>query len=554
MIDIVITVIIIVYCSIIISLLWGPSKNNKTARYLAYATLGTLLWTFSILATVVDFSHERVIYWSRFSFFFPILIAFSLSQFNSSFISPQVKEKIYGPITKTMIYFLMAMGAIFSFISFTPLIIADVINLHSTFGPLQPVYSYLILFAFLLINIDLTRGYFLSEQKTRTQFGYVLLGVAISSIIGIITNLFVPMITHLEIRYLGPLGVVFFLTFTAYAIIKKKLFDIKTFVTGLFSTLLILSLVANVLYSRTILEAFLKSVILILAGYSSYRLIAYVGQETEQNLQINKLNKQLEKDKEELVELDRMKDEFLQMATHELNTPITVIKGRLSMAIDESMCHLDDEQKKFLAPVLTDTLRLASLSKDILNVARINQHRLKINAEEGDLDALLSSIVSGFEIRAKEKGNSIGYIRLERELPKLILDQSKIGEVISNLISNANKFTENGKIAVTSKIKDDVVIVSVADTGINIDKEDQKRLFEKFYQAGRFDPDNPQEQQGSGLGLYISKNIIELHGGKIWLESKKGEGATFYFSLPLEYKEIKQHEKIHSNGNGLRVL
>lgn len=143
---------------------------------------------------------------------------------------------------------------------------------------------------------------------------------------------------------------------------------------------------------------------------------------------------------------------------------------------------------------------------------------------------------------------------MSKTLPKLTFDPSKISEVISNLINNANKFTEKGKIAVTSKLKDDEIVISVADTGIGISEEDQKHLFEKFFQAGRFDPNNPQEQQGSGLGLYISRNIIELHGGKMWLQSEKGKGSTFYFSLPLEYKEIKQSEMLHATEEKLRVL
>jgi len=274
----------------------------------------------------------------------------------------------------------------------------------------------------------------------------------------------------------------------------------------------------------------------------------------EKNKSLEKQAHQLERDKKELVELDRMKDEFLQMATHELNTPITAIQGRLDMAVRENMCKLNDEQKAFFQPILDQTVRLAHLSKDVLNVARIDQHRLVINPLETDIDPLVSQIVSSLEIKAKEKGNSIAYIPMSKSLPKLTIDQSKIGEVITNLINNANKFTENGKIAVTSKLKDDKVIISVADTGIGIDEKDQKHLFEKFYQAGRFDPNNPQEQQGSGLGLYISQNIVKLHGGEMWLESIKDKGSTFYFSLPLEYKEIKQTTMIHSDGSNLRVL
>ncbi|MEI6498616.1 MAG: HAMP domain-containing sensor histidine kinase, partial [bacterium] len=275
---------------------------------------------------------------------------------------------------------------------------------------------------------------------------------------------------------------------------------------------------------------------------------------SEKNHNLQKQAHELVKDKKELIELDRMKDEFLQMATHELNTPITAIQGRLDMAVRENMCELTEKQKAFFQPVLDETLRLGRLSRDVLNVARIDQHRLSINAVETDLEVLIKQIISGLEIKIKEKGNSIVYLSKSSSLPRVTVDQSKIGEVLTNLINNANKFTDKGRIAVSTELKKDQIVVAVADSGIGIEEKDKKHLFEKFYQAGRFASQNPQEQQGSGLGLYISKNLVSLHGGTMWHESTKGLGSIFYFSLPREYKEISQKEKIHSDGTGLRVL
>ena len=166
----------------------------------------------------------------------------------------------------------------------------------------------------------------------------------------------------------------------------------------------------------------LKLVLFIVLIFSSYLLVKSVRKEVIAMEKIEKLAHKLEDDKKKLVELDRMKDEFLQMATHELNTPITVIQGKLSMAIDENMCNLDEKQKEFLEPVLVDTKRLSNLSKDILDVARIDQHRLKINVAEADLDALIDSIVSDFKNEAKERGNSIEYIKSNEKLPRISFD------------------------------------------------------------------------------------------------------------------------------------
>jgi len=341
-----------------------------------------------------------------------------------------------------------------------------------------------------------------------------------------------------------------FIIILSYAILRHKLLDVKAAGAIFLTFILIIILIAN-LFSSSFLFKVLALGIMLIVGYFLLNSVQKEAEHAERN---EKLADKLEKDKKELVELDRMKDEFLQMATHELNTPITAIQGRLDMGIREGMAKLSDEQKAYFQPILNEVMRLAHLSKDVLNVARIDQHRLTLNPIETDIGGLISQIVSSFEIKAKEKENSVAYIPMSKSSLKLTIDQSKIGEVLTNLINNANKFTEKGKIAVTSKLKDNMMVISVADTGIGIDREDQKHLFEKFYQAGRFDSESPQEQQGSGLGLYISKNIINLHGGEMWLESEKGRGSTFYFSLPLEYKEVKQSTKLHSDGTNFRVL
>lgn len=418
---------------------------------------------------------------------------------------------------------------------------------------LYPIYF----FPHFLFSVWLLMGKYKKLSSTTEKHGIKLF------IIGLVTGLGMGYLTNSLSYYIfgnyyysqyGYYAVIVFVLMAGYAIIRHRLFSIRLILTEIGILIVTVSLFAQLLTLDNPSARLVNIIVLIFVVYGGLLLIKSVKDEVKRSEQIEKLNYRLEKDKKELLELDRMKDEFLQMATHELNTPITVIQGKLNMAIEEDMCHLDHKQKEFLEPVLNDTMRLADLSKDILNVARIDQNRLKLSVTESDLDSLIASIVSDFDIKAKEQGNSIAYIKLNKTIPKFIFDQTKIGEVISNLINNANKFTKNGKIAVTAKIKDDSVIVSVADTGVGIKKDEQDHLFQKFYQIGRFDPNNPQEQQGSGLGLFISKNIIELHGGRIWLESEEGRGSTFYFSLPLEYKESKEAERLHISPEKVRVL
>lgn len=439
---------------------------------------------------------------------------------------------------------LVAINLFFSYLMFTSnKMISSVTDYYNySTGFLFNIFTYYIVALFLGFLVYLIVEYVKSDQIFRKQLKLITIGMFFVVIISTIVGFILPAMGITKFNILDSPSSIFFVTLGAYSIMRHELLDIKSAAVEIIAYSLVV-LMFVVLFILDEAGIGLKTILFLIILYGSYVLIKNIQKEVLTSKHIEKLNLQLEKDKKELVELDRMKDEFLQMATHELNTPITVIQGKLNMAVVEDMCKLNNNQKSFFKTVLDDTTRLAHLSKDILDTSRIDQKRMPINRSETDLDALISNIVKNFDIKAKEQGDSIAYIQMSKALPKLSIDQSKIGEVITNLVSNAIKFTEKGKIAVTSKIKDDEVIISVSDTGVGIDPDGQKHLFEKFYQANRFNPDNPQEQQGTGLGLYISQNIINLHGGKMWLESAKDKGSTFYFSLPLEYKENETDEK-----------
>ena len=158
--------------------------------------------------------------------------------------------------------------------------------------------------------------------------------------------------------------------------------------------------------------------------------------------------------------------------------------------------------------------------------------------ESVNLKELISTIVSSLLEKAVEQGDNLFHTGTDK-LPPLKLDQTKISEVITNLLNNGIKFTKNGTVTIKTELKNDEVVVSIADSGIGIDEEDQKHLFQKFHQVDRFNPDQPREQQGTGLGLFISKNIVELHGGRMWLESAKNKGSTFFFALPINPRLAK---------------
>src|ERR687891_205432 len=225
------------------------------------------------------------------------------------------------------------------------------------------------------------------------------------------------------------------------------------------------------------------------------------------------------KEYEKLKEADKIKTEFINVAAHELRTPVQPILG-LSEVLRSKIN--DTEQLTYLDVINRNAKRLLQLANHILDVTKIESQSLKLTKETFDLQELVASIVDEYDEIIKKSNINIKLRYISNS------ERGRISEVISNLISNALKFTQEGSIITTSKIKDDenAIVVSVKDTGAGIDSEILPKLFTKFAS---------KSFAGTGLGLYISKSIVGEHGGKIWAQNNAdGNGATFYFSLPLK--------------------
>lgn len=247
--------------------------------------------------------------------------------------------------------------------------------------------------------------------------------------------------------------------------------------------------------------------------------------------EINRATKELRDVNERLMESDKAKDEFISMASHEIRTPIATLEGYLSMLNTQKL--RAQEANEVAKRSYEGVEKLSTLVKDLLDVSRIDQKRLKINKQPTRLERLIQRTVEGFELQAQDKGIYIKFEKPGKMLPEVKIDPDRIGEVLNNLIDNALKFTSKGGITISLTQRDREAVVAVADTGAGIPKDSVSHLFEKFYQAQTASSALSNEKGGTGLGLYITKTIIELHGGRIWVESQLRKGTTFYFALPL---------------------
>lgn len=248
-----------------------------------------------------------------------------------------------------------------------------------------------------------------------------------------------------------------------------------------------------------------------------------------------KTTEELTHTNERLRELDKLKNEFVSLASHELRTPMTAIKSYLWMALEGQGGPLNDQQKYYIDRAYKSADRLIKLVNDMLNISRIESGRLSINVKSISLEQLVQEVIEEILPRAQELGVTVT-LEQPGELPPVLADPDKIKEVLFNLIGNALKFTpKNGSITLSLKQKNNMIETTVSDTGSGIAPENISKLFQKFgIIAESYASEEAKATSGTGLGLYVSRSIIDLHEGKIWASSEgKGKGTQFTFSLKV---------------------
>lgn len=257
---------------------------------------------------------------------------------------------------------------------------------------------------------------------------------------------------------------------------------------------------------------------------------------------------QLERDKTELKELDKLKSAFLANMSHELRTPMNSIIGYTELLLDKVDGTINKEQEKSLQKVKNSAKHLLRLINDVLNISKIESAAVEMEIKELNMKLLIESVIPTFEPLIKQKGLTLT-LHLNEKLPAVCGDEDKIKQILINLLSNSVKFTHKGGITVTTKLSDMginpgepplFIEVCVEDTGIGIKEDDLGKIFDKFVQV---DFTFVRQYEGTGLGLSIAKGFVKLHKGMIWVTSKYGEGSKFCFTIPLKKEILAEYFK-----------
>lgn len=388
---------------------------------------------------------------------------------------------------------------------------------------------------------NLTEGYKSSYSVVeKTQFAFIIFGTSIAWLFGVVFNIVLPWFGNYRYIWLGPIFTIFMIVSIGYAIAKHHLFNAKVIATEIITFLLWIGILIRTLTSNNAQDWIINSVILALTSIFGILLVRSVLREVESRERIEHLAEELAKANAQLQELSRQKTEFLSMASHQFRSPLTAIKGYSSMLLEGSFGKMSKKVGDAVDKIFQSSQLLVSVIDDFLNISRIELGKLKFRFEVTDLRKLVVDILESERPTIEKTGLAFKLAVADGQDYTATVDSEKIRQVILNILDNALKYTPTGSVSVSLHRRGKNIEFAVADTGAGISPENILRLFEKFNRADAA----KVKTNGTGLGLYIAKNIIDAHGGRIRAESEGiGKGSTFR----IELLAGKQEELLKQN-------
>ncbi|MEX0652338.1 MAG: ATP-binding protein [Candidatus Paceibacterota bacterium] len=426
-------------------------------------------------------------------------------------------------------------GGIFFSVFFTDSIVTGVVippegEKQILFGQSYFLYILYYFFFFGLAFVNLFKRYSLAvDELLRKQLFMLVIGTSIPLTLGLMTNLILPWFGLYQFNWFANLSSIIFMGFILFAIVQYKLFNLSVVATELFVLFILSLLVADMLIFNSTTELSIKVLLFISVALLSVFLIRGAYKEMLQRERIEKLAQDLEKANVRLRELDKLKSEFVSIASHQLRSPLTAIKGYASMLLEDSYGKFPEKAKEAVTRIFDSSNLMTASIEDFLNVSRIEQGRMKYEKSDFDLASIAETVFHELEPIAKKKHLEFSFGTDNKGPYTIHADLGKIKQVLSNLIDNAIKYTPTGGVRMLVSRQGDVVQFKVKDTGIGASKETIAKLFDRFVRAKNA---NKVNVTGSGLGLYVAKQMVEAHDGKIWIESEgEGKGSTFIVEL-----------------------
>ena len=457
------------------------------------------------------------------------------------------------------------------FIPFLPIILLLFTNYNSymldgstctvQFGKL---YIYVIVVGILYAGLSVRKLYsfahknknnlVVSKQVSTINYAIVFVSIWILSLAG-----FSGMLTATnhdwgdQVLLFIPLGLLIFIGIIAYAITEYQFLKTKLLAAQTLTYSIWILIGSQYFFAGSVVEYALTSFTLLLSILFGIMLIKSIREEVERKEQLQNMADKLAQANDQLRKLDNAKTEFISIASHQLRTPITAIKGFSSLLLEGSYGDVSESVHGALEKIYVSSERLVDLIEDLLNVSRIESGRMQFDFKKDSVERLIKELYDNFILIAKNKKFYLDMKLPENPLPEIMMDYSKIRELVSNFIDNALKYTEKGGATIKAELRGNGVVIdengfvipdkvsefgkmiriTVSDTGIGIPREEIPYLFKKF---SRGKDVSRLHVGGTGLGLYVGKAIAENHHGQVWVESDgAGMGSRFIIEIPVEH-------------------
>ncbi len=490
------------------------------------------IWLFGTFKMFNAITDEKQIFWDRFIYIGIVFLPILLYHFGLVYCdkrNQKVLLRIGYLITFLFLIFSQTDYFLYGLFKYK-------YGVHTIAQPLHTLFLVFFAIYFGLFFINLGYYYKINKGERKKQAKFIFLGYAVLTVIGTLGFLPAYEIPIYPIIFLCGIPFVLFL---AYAIIKYNALDIKTIYSEVIITLLNLVILAEIFFSKSKLEFFLRILVLLIVLIFSFILINSVHKEIQRREELLQLTHSLERANLRLQELDRQKTEFLSIASHQLRTPLSIAKGYLELLTEGAYGKVTPETKEILKQMDKSNDHLVKLADEFLNVTRIEQGKTKFSFADKDIVELIDRVVNELKIQAKAKKLSIIW-RPTKEKKMVNMDDEKIRHVIFNFIDNAIKYSNKGKIQVSWTSEKNGVAVRVKDNGFGFCKEDEVNFFQKFYRGKNVEGINVT---GVGLGLFICNKFIEAHEGHVWAHSQGlGKGSEFGFWIPNK-RQIKKKDE-----------
>lgn len=410
----------------------------------------------------------------------------------------------------------------------------DVVNCEGTLGVAWiAIYALEILAVFWVLGAAIWRAYKQTDIARKREI--LLLGVGLAVFLALFSgsNIYGELTQNYEFNLIGPIGMVVLLGMILYLVTRYRVFQVRMFMAQVLVLGLWFLIFSLIFVNNLALIHIVVLITLVLSVFLGFTLMRSVRKGAEQRENLLFITKELESANAKLTELDKIKNEFLSFATHQMRSPLTSIKWGLETLLDEETSgKLSEPQKTLVHKVKEISVNMATTVNDLLDISKLDQGGLVLQKEVFSLADLVHSLYDEMKPVAEGKKLAISYVPDKPSKYIVAGDQTKLRQVITNLIDNAIKYTDAGSIEVhIGEGEAGKVRVSVTDSGRGLAADEIEKLFAKFMRA----KSGEANKGGSGLGLYLAKKIIEMHGGALSVTSPgQGKGATFSFSLPFE--------------------